>query len=101
MTERDLSRQVAELAALFGWKRYHSWLSKHSPAGYPDLTLCRGHRLVFSELKGEKGRLTPAQLEWLDALSGVRSVSTHVWRPSSWPEIESVLRPEKRGGGRG
>lgn len=55
VSERDLTRQVADLAQLFGWRRYHTWLSKHSPAGYPDETLLRRERLVGLELKSEKG----------------------------------------------
>jgi hypothetical protein len=32
MTERDLTRYVADLAKLSRWRRYHTWLSEHSPA---------------------------------------------------------------------
>ena len=91
MTERDLTRQVAELAALFGWRRYHAWLSKHSQAGFPDETLVRGERLVFAELKSESGTLTPAQGEWLEALAAVRRVETYLWRPDDLEDATRVL----------
>jgi hypothetical protein len=42
-----------------GWRRYHTWLAKHSPAGFPDEVLVRPPRLVFAELKAEAGRLKP------------------------------------------
>src|SRR3954462_9408386 len=33
MTERDLTRAVADIARLFGWERYHTHRSDFSPAG--------------------------------------------------------------------
>lgn len=92
VSERDLTRQVAELAVLFGWRRYHTWLARHSPAGFPDETLVRGERLIFAELKSEKGKLTPAQVEWLRALRQVRTVEVYEWRPSDLEQLAGRLR---------
>ena len=35
VSERDLAGYVADVARTFGWLRYHTWSSKHSPAGLP------------------------------------------------------------------
>jgi hypothetical protein len=54
MTERELAGAVRDLAKLFGWLRYHTWTSVHSPAGFPDEILLRGSRLVVAELKSAR-----------------------------------------------
>lgn len=84
--------QVMQLAHLYKWKVYHTHDSRRSPAGYPDLTLCRGSRLAYAELKTAKGRLTREQQEWLTALSEVPNVEAYCWRPSDWDEIVRLLR---------
>lgn len=82
--------QVVQFAKLSGWLVYHTHDSRRSPEGFPDLVLVRGPRLVVAELKSETGVLSPAQKEWISALS--RTAETYVWRPSDWPEIEETLR---------
>jgi len=93
ITEKDLREQVRDLCRLFGWKMYFSWTSIHSPRGFPDLVLVHPskNRVIFAELKSEKGKLTEEQVEWLDAL-GKCGQEVYVWRPSNWEEIVSVLQ---------
>jgi hypothetical protein len=91
LTEKEFAQQVADLARILGWACYRVWLSVRSPAGFPDLTLVRPPRLIFAELKSEKGRLSPAQEAWLELLRQVPGVEVHVWRPSDWPTILGVL----------
>jgi hypothetical protein len=90
MRERDFQAQVVELAKLRGWKVAWTWNSLHSPKGWPDLVLCRGHRLLHAELKTERGKLTAPQAEWLMALASLPG-EVYVWRPSHWKQIERVL----------
>jgi VRR-NUC domain len=92
VSERAFQGAVLEYGELVGWRCYHTHDSRRSHAGYPDLTMVRGDRLVFAELKAETGRVRPAQAEWLAALERCGAVETYLWRPSSWPEIERVLR---------
>ncbi len=100
-SERDFQQQVLQLAQLYGWRSYHTWLSVHSAAGFPDLVLVRGGRVIFGELKSERGRVSQAQRDWLDALQECPGVEVHLWRPADWPQIVATLRkePTKRGGG--
>src|SRR5688500_18542245 len=65
--EKERTSQVVEPPRTLGWLRFHAWNSKHSPSGYPDETLVR-ERVVWLELKTERGRLSSAQKEWLRAL---------------------------------
>ena len=92
MTEKQLTRIVSDLAKLFGWKRYHTFLSRHSEAGFPDEILVRGSRLVVAELKSERGRLTEGQRLWLDVFRAVPSAEVFVWTPDDVEQIAEVLR---------
>jgi hypothetical protein len=89
MTEKEFQSQVLELAEATGWLCYHTYNSQRSQAGFPDLVLVRGHRLIFAELKREKGRLSESQRTWLAALE--ETAETHVWRPSDWDTVIEVL----------
>jgi len=91
LTERAWMRLVTDYAHLRGWLVYHSWRSDHSPAGYPDLTLVRGERLVFAELKSQRGELTSSQRAWLTDLERVPGVTVAVWRPDDWQEVQRAL----------
>jgi len=92
MTERELTGYVRDVARLFGWRRYHTWLSQHSPAGFPDEVLVRPPRIVFAELKSDKGKLTEEQAAWLYELGRVPGLEVHVWRPEDADVIAEVLR---------
>ena len=99
-SERQFERAVVEYAQLNGWLVYHTFDSRRSNPGFPDLVLVRDGELIFAELKTEKARLSAAQLDWLAALAWVeqsitegcsRPIKVTTWRPRAWPEIEKVL----------
>lgn len=88
MLEEVLLARVLELAAWHGWRAAHfrpaqtrggRWLTavQAQGKGYPDLTLAHGPagRLVFAELKTERGRATPDQRLWLDQLGAVAAAA--------------------------
>ena len=98
-TEKGFQAAILELAQRCGWLSYFTWRSIHSPAGFPDLVLCRpprGHqpgRLVFAEVKIAQKQPTPAQQDWLEALSmSVPGVECYLWRPTDWDGIVTLLR---------
>ena len=99
ISERMFQQQIVDLARLNSWRVYHTWNSKHSPSGWPDLALarlCPSQRgttteLIFFECKTERGRLTEAQRDWLFVLGAVPGVVARVVRPSDWPEIVALL----------
>lgn len=80
-SEADLLAAVRRVANVSGWRAYHTYRSDKSEPGFPDLVLVRDERLVFAELKAQRGRLEPAQHAWLNALAVVERVETYVWRP--------------------
>lgn len=100
-SEKAFQSAVLELAALQGWKCAHFHDSRRqikpgvfvgdaSAAGFPDLVLVRGTRVVFVELKREKGRVTQQQREWLDVLEAALA-EVYLWKPKDWDQIEKVL----------
>ena len=76
VSEEALMAAVIRLAKQHGWMAYHTWSSKRSPEGFPDLVLAKaGQPLYMVELKTDTGQVTPAQAAWLEALGAVRGLS--------------------------
>ena len=94
-TEKAFLDAVVELATLCQWLVYHTYDSRRSQAGFPDLVLVKKKQLIFAELKTNKGRLRPEQREWLDMLGlmadDCTNVGFYLWRPSDWDTIEKLL----------
>ena len=100
VSESDFQQTVIQLAKLNGWLVYHDrrvqvrrkegseyWTTPMAgDPGYPDLTLARRGRVIFAELKSEKGKPSDAQLGWLVSLP-----NSYVWRPSDWDSIVELL----------
>lgn len=82
---------VLQYAELRGWMYYHTRRSDHSPRGFPDLVMGRPPRLLFIELKAERGKVSDEQRAWLQLLAACGQ-ETRVWRPSDWTEVEATLR---------
>jgi hypothetical protein len=89
MTERQLQDAIVEAATRLGWLPYHTYDSRRSEAGFPDLVLVRDGVILVYELKTETGRMRPMQREWLDALDGATVQTSRVIRPS---DLDDVLR---------
>lgn len=90
MKESLLQDTVLRLAKLYGWRPYHTYDSRRSHAGWPDLVLCRPPRLLFLELKSEKGRLSEEQRSWLMDLSAC-GAEVAVIRPGDLTTITEHL----------
>ena len=90
-SEKAFQRQIIDLARWLHWAHYHTWRSDRSPSGFPDLVLVRPPRILFVEVKREEGKVTPAQLHWLQVLGACRGVEVATWRPSDWALIEATL----------
>ena len=95
LSEKQFSQQVYDLARLLGWlvARFPTWRPTGTMPGFPDILAVRRGRVIFAELKAENGKLTPAQRKWLLALCQA-GAEVYVWKPSSWPQIERVLKGE-------
>ena len=102
MSELDFARAVVDLALSCGWKvrQEPPWRAScrkdDSAKGFPDLVLVDSARVLFVELKRQRGRLSGRQEEWKSALEHAarwnQYVEYHIWRPSDWEAIEARLR---------
>lgn len=140
MSEAALDVAVLDLWRVYGWTLrvprkkallgadeqlldpYHTHDARRSPAGFPDRVAIRPPRLMFVELKDERGRIRPEQQAWHNALKlcgdqvayaadraarwvsleGTRedrgfappTLEAYIWRPSDLLSntIEAVLR---------
>ena len=99
MTEKQFQATVVELARLAGWLCFHPFDSRRSTPGFPDLTLVRGGRIVFAELKVPPRTTTAAQDRWLAALQAVAAAEVHVWKPGDWDSIQQTLLGGRMGHG--
>jgi hypothetical protein len=101
VSEAQFQKQVTDLAELNGWQWLHvvrmgnargEWRTPTTGPlgkGWPDLFMVKGSQIIFVELKGSRGLLTPHQSQVLyDSLAHFR---TYVWRPGDWAQIMDVL----------
>lgn len=91
LTEKQWQQQLVDLATIRGWLLYHTHDSRRSAAGFPDLVLLRGPRLVVAELKTDSAPgPTEAQRRWLQAFAAT-GAETYLWRPRDLREAQAVL----------
>jgi VRR-NUC domain len=101
-SEKGFQAAVVQLARLRGWLVAHfrpartarGWRTpvQADGAGFCDLVMVRprDRRVLFAELKSDRGLLTPAQAQWIQALFGT-GAEVHIWRPADMDRIEEVL----------
>lgn len=120
LPESVFQTQVENLAAHYGWRCFHApdnrptrtksgrIIKQRVTPGFPDLVLVRDQELIFAELKTAKGRIRPAQSEWIAALENVGaavrraanhsglgptyvSVDVYLWRPADFDDLHARL----------
>jgi hypothetical protein len=105
MNESQFMKNVIELAQRCGWKVahfktvcvrrdngsfYYVTPVQADGAGWPDLVLARDERLIFAELKADKGTVSPEQTAWFEALQDAGQV-VRIWKPKDWDNIVTEL----------
>ena len=101
LSESSFQSVVIEIARWHGWKVFHPmpamnargrWATHQiGDPGFPDLTLVHPtHGLLFAELKSLTGRLSAAQIAWINTLRAA-GCAVVVWRPSDLETIKLVL----------
>ena len=81
-SESEFMGQVIALAYAKGWCIYHTYDSRRSVAGFPDLLMLHPqHGQIVAELKTATGKLTPQQATWLLAFEQAGQKAA-IWRPA-------------------
>lgn len=97
ITEEQFRVEIRNLARDFGWPIcYHVYRSQRSDPGFPDLVIARSDpqpRIIFAELKRQKGVASAAQKFVLGILSKIPFLEVYYWKPSDWDEIIRILQP--------
>lgn len=100
-SEKDHQRVVVDALTTLGYLTYHTYDSRRSNPGFPDLVAVhpgKGRRL-FVELKTATGKLTADQLRWLGALA-LSGGDVHVVRPRDvqefidWAQLDAAKAAE-------
>jgi hypothetical protein len=102
VSEEDFTTTVIEYAQALKWRVAHfrpgltqtgKWRTavQGDGKGFPDLVLVRPHRVIFAELKSNKGKLSDEQEKWVMDLKRSEGVECYVWRPDFWSVIERIL----------
>lgn len=99
--ENEFQQAVIEYAALRGWFIHHTrpamnrrgrWQTPiQGNPGFPDLVLARCGEVIVTELKSDRGKLTPAQKKWFSLLAETKTFETYLWRPADWNKIVARL----------
>lgn len=102
LSEKQFQQQVIELARRLGWHVWHVSDSRRFvggrafgdplAAGLPDLIMIRPPRVVFIELKTNKGRVRPSQKETLALLDQCAGVEVYLIRPRDWEKLVAILQ---------
>lgn len=97
ISERDWQSHVIKIAEVKGWKYYHppdnrpvNGRIQKVVSGFPDLCLVKNGKMIFAELKREKGIVSPEQQAWIMAIKAC-GIDVYIWRPSDVHAIVEIL----------
>lgn len=102
MSESTLQDGVIELAHVYGYMVHHDLPSQRAngawstlvsgDVGFPDLVLAKAGRIIFIELKAERGAQSIPQMDWQRELGD--GVEYYLWKPTDWNNgtVERILR---------
>ena len=89
VSEKVFQSELVDFAKSRGWRVYHTYDSRRCEPGFPDLVLVR-EKVLYRELKSEKGRMTKSQSEWGESLVSA-GADFAVWKPHMIKEIFKEL----------
>ncbi len=94
-TERQVQDIIIKMARYLGWKTYHTYDSRRSDIGFPDLCMIHADfaHTIWIEVKGPKGRTRPEQVTWLSWINEQRATRLGiVVFPPDIDAVEQLLR---------
>jgi len=107
MKEAEFQRWVMEVAQRFHWQVWHvpapmratksGFVGAKEAAGLPDLVMIHDDppTLIFAEVKGSGGKLSPKQQTFLQLARDVPGVGAYLFEPGLEEMIETMLRTRR------
>lgn len=97
ISEDAFQRRIIDYCQMRGLLVFHDADSRRNQPGFPDLVIVGANRVLFRELKTDKGTLRQQQIVWLRRLHDAGE-DAGVWRPKEWaekvlPELQALTRP--------
>lgn len=101
LNEAEFMDQVTGLAEKLRWswvhfrpaRTAHGWVTPVSGPlgkGWPDLVLVKPGRVIFAELKSDKGKVSAEQDDVIGLLNSA-GVEAYVWRPRDFDAIVEIF----------
>lgn len=102
ITETAWMDWIAEIAHTWGWtlahfrpaRTIHGWRTAvgYDGKGFPDLVLIHPirRRVIFAEVKTDRGRLDDDQATWRNKLVSA-GADWHLWQPKDRPAVVELL----------
>ena len=81
VTEQEMLNQLMAEAGKAGWYAYHTYDSRRSKAGFPDVVLMKPPRMILIELKGPRGHASSDQ----KMVMQLARECTHIHAGFVWP----------------
>jgi VRR-NUC domain len=89
--EADYQNQIILLLRWMGYHVYHTYDSRKSEPGFPDLIALKpGKRALVLEVKTEHGRVSVDQRNWISWFRAA-GIKAEIVRPSDWPEVSKWI----------
>ena len=88
--EAAYQRMVVDLLTMYRFRVFHTYDSRRSAPGFPDVIATDGQRLFVWEFKTERGQVSPDQEAWIVALRPF-ATDARVVRPSDWDELVAII----------
>ena len=90
--EKDFQAQLIKVVDMLGGLVYHTYDSRRSARGYPDLTIVlkdgAARRVLWAELKVGKKQPTDSQWIWL---RGLPDHQAYLWRPDDFDVAVHII----------
>lgn len=93
ITEKAFQATVIKALKITGWEFYHTFDSRRSVRGFPDLVCLHAakKKAMAIEIKTETGKLTTEQDQWL-ALFSLCGIESWLLRPSMFDEFWEAIK---------
>lgn len=91
MPEIAWQNKILSLCRWYRLRTYHTYDSRRSDPGFPDLVIVGKRGVVFAELKSSKGKVSLNQQAWWEDLNKA-GAEAYIWRPEDWPQVQDVLK---------